>query len=74
MRRTGATIVVTRACADAWRASHTGAPGMRFYLVTFRPDDPALRPCVQLQHHLVEVCYVTCLRKYSCLARPPWGC
>ena len=35
-------------------------PSARLYLVTYTPDDPACQPYVsRLQHHLVEVCYVT---------------
>ena len=44
------------------RSAHIrrSGPSVRFYLVTFTPDDPAVLPYVrQLQKHLVEICYVT---------------
>ena len=35
-------------------------PSARLYLVTYTPDAPEDQPFVsRLQHHLVEVCYVT---------------
>lgn len=64
MRRTGACIVVTtRLDADiveGIKHIRRSGPSVRFYLVTFKPDDPELSPFVrQMQRHLVEVCYVT---------------
>jgi uncharacterized protein (DUF58 family) len=64
MRRTGATIVVTTRLdsdvVEGVKHIRRSGPSVRFYLVTFRPDDPAYEPLVaQLQRHLVEVCYVT---------------
>ena len=64
MRRTGATVVITtRLDADVIKAViniRKSGPSVRFYLVTFTPDDPQSAPFIsRLQHHLVEVCYVT---------------
>ena len=64
MRRTGATIVVTTRLdaeiVEGVKHIRRSGPSVRFYLVTFAPNDPAYQPFVQqLQHHLVEVCYVT---------------
>ncbi len=64
MRRTGATIVITtRLDADVVEGVihiRRSGPSVRFYLVTFTPDDPGYDQYVaQLQKHLVEVCYVT---------------
>lgn len=64
MRRTGATIVVTTRLdsdvVEGVKHIRRSGPSVRFYLVTFRPDDPAYEPLVaQLQRHLVEVCFVT---------------
>lgn len=64
MRRTGATIVITtRLDAEivegVSRIRRMG-PSARLYLVTYTPDSPDYQPFVtRLQHHLVEVCYVT---------------
>lgn len=64
MRRTGATIIVTtrldaRIVDGVSRIRRMG-PSARLYLVTYTPDDPSYQPFVtRLQHHLVEVCYVT---------------
>ena len=64
MRRTGATIIITtRLDAQIVEGvSHIRrmGPSARLYLVTYTPDDPEYQPYVtRLQHHLVEVCYVT---------------
>ena len=64
MRRTGATVIITtRLDAQIVEGvSHIRrmGPSARLYLVTYTPDDPACQPFVsRLQHHLVEVCYVT---------------
>ena len=64
MRRTGATIIVTTRLdaqvADAVISIRRMGPSARLYLVTYKPEDESCRPFVQrLQHHLVEVCYVT---------------
>ncbi len=64
MRRTGATIVITtRLDADiveGVKHIRRSGPSVRFYLVTFNPDDPQHEQYVaQLQRHMVEVCYVT---------------
>lgn len=64
MRRTGATIVITTRLdaqvVEGVKHIRRSGPSVRFYLVTFTPDEPAYVPYVhQLQRHLVEVCYVT---------------
>ena len=64
MRRTGAAVIITtRLDAQIVEGvSHIRqmGPTARLYLVTFAPDAPEYQPYVtQLQHHLVEVCYVT---------------
>ena len=64
MRRTGAAVIITtRLNAQIVEGvSHIRrmGPTARLYLVTFTPDAPEYQPYVmQLQHHLVEVCYVT---------------
>ena len=64
MRRTGATIVITTRldAAIVEGVSHIRrmGPSARLYLVTYTPDVPEYQPYVsRLQHHLVEVCYVT---------------
>lgn len=64
MRRTGATIIITTrlnaGIAEAITSIRRMGPSARLYLCTSTPDDPALLPYItQLQHHLVEVCYVT---------------
>ena len=64
MRRTGAAVIITtRLDAQIVEGvSHIRrmGPSARLYLVTYTPDDPACQPYVsRLQHHLVEVCYVT---------------
>ena len=64
MRRTGATIIITTRL-DAQIVSAVThirrmGPSARLYLVTYTPDSPDDQPFVtRLQHHLVEVCYVT---------------
>ena len=64
MRRTGATIIITtrldaKIVEGVSRIRRMG-PSARLYLVTYTPEDPAYQPYVsRLQHHLVEVCYVT---------------
>lgn len=64
MRRTGAAIIITtRLDAQIVEGvSHIRrmGPSARLYLVTYTPDDQDYQPYVtRLQHHLVEVCYVT---------------
>lgn len=64
MRRTGAAVIITtrldaRIVEGVSHIRRMG-PTARLYLVTYTPDDPSLQPFVtRLQHHLVEVCYVT---------------
>ena len=64
MRRTGAAIIITtrldaHIVEGVSRIRRMG-PSARLYLVTYTPDDPRYQPFVsRLQHHLVEVCYVT---------------
>lgn len=62
MRRTGAVIIITTRLdakiVDAVSAIRRMGPSARLYLCTF--DASPARECVaRLQHHLVEVCYVT---------------
>ncbi|MBQ9265397.1 MAG: DUF58 domain-containing protein [Clostridia bacterium] len=64
MRRTGATIVITTRLdapiVDGVSRIRRMGPSARLYLVTYTPDNPDYQPYVsRLQHHLVEVCYVT---------------
>ena len=64
MRRTGATIVITTRLdaqiVEGVKHIRRSGPSVRFYLVTFTPEEPAYIPYVrQLQQQLVEVCYVT---------------
>ncbi len=64
MRRTGAAVIITtRLDAQIVEGiSHIRrmGPSARLYLVTYTPDALQDQPCVsRLQHHLVEVCYVT---------------
>ena len=64
MRRTGATVIITTrlnaAIVDAVSSIRRMGPSARLYLVTYTPEDPDFQPFVKrLQHHLVEVCYVT---------------
>lgn len=64
MRRTGAAIIITTRLnaniVQGITSIRRMGPSARLYLCTRTPDDPALMPYItQLQHHLVEVCYVT---------------
>ena len=64
MGRTGAAILITThldaRIVDAIAQMRRMGPTVRVYLVTYQPESEALRPLVtQLQHHFVEVCYVT---------------
>jgi uncharacterized protein (DUF58 family) len=64
MRRTGAAVVITTRLdarvVEGVKHIRRSGPSVRFYLVTFHAEDEALAPLIaQLQHHLVEVCYVT---------------
>ena len=64
MRRTGATIVITTrldtGIVEGVSHIRRMGPSARLYLVTFAPEHPDYQPFVsRLQHHLVEVCYVT---------------
>lgn len=64
MRRTGAAIVITTrldaAMVEAVKNIRRSGPAVRFYYITFTPDAPESAPYVsRLQHHFVEVCYVT---------------
>ncbi|MHC1787210.1 MAG: DUF58 domain-containing protein [Christensenellales bacterium] len=64
MRRTGATVVITSrldaAVVEGVKHIRLSGPSVRFYLVTFLPEEERLLGLVQqLQHHRVEVCYVT---------------
>ena len=64
MRRTGAAVIITtrldaRIVEGVSHIRRMG-PSARLYLVTYTPDAPEYQPYVtRLQHHLVEVCYVT---------------
>ena len=64
MRRTGAAVVITtrldaRVVEGVTHIRRMG-PSVRLYLVTYTPEAPDYQPYVaRLQHHLVEVCYVT---------------
>ncbi|NLC32153.1 MAG: DUF58 domain-containing protein [Clostridiales bacterium] len=64
MRRTGASIVITTRLdvniVEGVKHIRRSGPSVRFYLVTFHPENPQYDQYVmQLQRHLVEVCYVT---------------
>lgn len=64
MRRTGAVIIITTQLTapivEAVRHIRRMGPSCRMYLCTHTPDSPAYQPLIaRLQHHLVEVCYVT---------------
>ena len=64
MGRTGAAIIITTyldaPVVDAISQMRRMGPNIRVYLVTFDPEQESLQRLVgQLQHHLVEVCYVT---------------
>jgi len=61
---TGAVIVIstrlTPEIVDAVNSIRKMGPSVRYYFVSFKPDEGKLRPLVSgLQRHLVEVCYVT---------------
>ncbi|MBR3107000.1 MAG: DUF58 domain-containing protein [Clostridia bacterium] len=64
MRRTGAAVIITtrldaRVVEGVTHIRRMG-PSVRLYLVTYTPEAPDYQPYVaRLQHHLVEVCYVT---------------
>ena len=64
MRRTGAAVIITtrldaRIVEGVTHIRRMG-PNTRLYLVTYTPEAPDDQPYVtQLQHHMVEVCYVT---------------
>ena len=64
MRRTGATIIITTRLdaqiVDGVSRIRRMGPSARLYLVTYTPEQADYQPFVsRLQHHLVEVCYVT---------------
>jgi len=64
MGRTGAAIIITTyldaPVVDAISQMRRMGPNIPVYLVTFDPEQESLQRLVgQLQHHLVEVCYVT---------------
>jgi uncharacterized protein (DUF58 family) len=64
MRSTGSTVIITTrltpAVVEGVSRIRRMGPAARFYYVTFTPDAEAdARLIAQLQHHLVEVCYVT---------------
>lgn len=64
MRRTGAVIIITTrlnaAIVDAVSNIRRMGPSARLYYITYTPEAPDDLPYVsRLQHHLVEVCYVT---------------
>ena len=64
MRRTGAAVIITSRLTapivEAVTRIRRMGPSARLYLCTYTPDRPEDQPLVsRLQHHLVEVCYVT---------------
>lgn len=64
MRRTGATVIITTRLdapiVEAVSRIRRMGPSARLYLATYTPERPDYQPYVaRLQHHLVEVCYVT---------------
>lgn len=64
MRRTGAVVILTTrlnaGIVEGVTSIRRMGPSARLYLCTRTPEDPDLIPYIsQLQHHLVEVCYVT---------------
>ena len=64
MRRTGASIIITTRLdaniVEGVKHIRRSGPSVRFYLVTFYPENPNYEKYVmQLQRHMVEVCYVT---------------
>lgn len=64
MRRTGAVVILTTrlnaGIVEGITSIRRMGPSARLYLCTRTPEDPELIPYIsRLQHHLVEVCYVT---------------
>ncbi len=64
MRRTGASVIITTrlnaAIVEGITSIRRMGPSARLYLCTPTPEDADLIPYIsRLQHHLVEVCYVT---------------
>ena len=64
MRRTGAAVIITTRLdaqvVEGVTHIRRMGPSARLYLVTYTPEAPEYQPYVaRLQHHLVEVCYVT---------------
>ena len=64
MRRTGAAVIITTRLdaqvVEGVTSIRRMGPSARLYLVTYTPEAPEYQPYVtRLQHHLVEVCYVT---------------
>ena len=64
MRRTGAAVIITTKLdaqvVEGVTHIRRMGPSVRLYLVTYIPEAPEYQPYVaRLQHHLVEVCYVT---------------
>ena len=64
MRRVGATVIIAARLnshmVDMMIRMRRMGPWVRFYLVTFTPEDPKLLALIsKLQQGLVEVCYVT---------------
>lgn len=64
MRRTGAAVIITTRLdaqiVEGVASIRRMGPSARLYLVTYTPEAPEYQPYVtRLQHHLVEVCYVT---------------
>ena len=64
MRKVGSTVVISARInsrmVDAMSSMRKMGPYVRFYLVTFTPDEEPLAPMIsRLQNAGVEVCYVT---------------
>lgn len=64
MRRTGAAVIITTrldaGIVEGIVSIRKMGPSARLYLCTRTPEDPEWIPYIsRLQHHLVEVCYVT---------------
>ncbi len=64
MRKVGCTVVVSARLnsrmIDVMTSMRRMGPFVRFYYVTFAPNDPAVMPMIaRLQHAGVEVCHVT---------------
>ncbi|MBQ7656845.1 MAG: DUF58 domain-containing protein [Clostridia bacterium] len=64
MRTTGAAVIITTRLdaqvVEGVTHIRRMGPSARLYLVTYTPEAPEYQPFVaHLQHHLVEVCYVT---------------